>query len=79
MDQDLYYKIRKQDRQQKNLLLQQYFPYLYYVGQQNKIFNLTNIFQWIFEGTITAVVIFYLAKESMNPNVINQFSNDLDI
>ena len=39
LDQDVHYKKQLKDLETKDILLEKYFPFLYYVGQQNRIFN----------------------------------------
>ena len=79
LDQDLYYKKWRQSRVRRNSALEQHYPNLYYVGQQNMIFSYRNIFAWMLEATVTAIILFYVSKFIMSEMVINKFSNDIDL
>lgn len=80
MDQDVYYKkqkVEKVGKEKKVQLIDQpnlkkYYPLLYYVGQQNKLFNVPNFFKSVFKGACHAVLIFVvtyltLKKASVDP------------
>ncbi len=41
----------------KNKLLHRLFPKIYFIGQENCVFNYTNFALWIIEGILEAVLI----------------------
>jgi hypothetical protein len=52
------------------------FPKIYFIGQENCIFNYRNYFAWLFEGmveatAITVVLYFILSQNAVNSNGVN--------
>ena len=62
-----------------NKYLYRLFPKMYFVGQQNAIFNFTNFFFWIAEGVVeaTAISLFSIYIFSESSTSEGGFSNDL--
>jgi magnesium-transporting ATPase (P-type) len=64
------------DRYGINKYFYRLFPKIYFIGQENCIFNYKNYFMWMFEGVIEAVIItlfcFYiLGAESLRSSGIS--------
>lgn len=62
-----------------NKYLYKLFPKIYFIGQDNCIFNYSNYFMWVLEGTIEAVLItlfciYILGTESLSSG---GYSSDL--
>lgn len=59
------------EKYQVNKYFFRLFPKIYFIGQENCIFNYKNYFAWIFEGvleaTLISVIIFFiLSQPSLN-------------
>lgn len=88
-DQDIYYKKwtskgpLARPNPSKTLAyrpnLQTRFNYLYYVGQQNLLFNFKNISLWFVNSIMAALIIFFLTKESFVRDIINSSGQVQDI
>ena len=69
IDQDVNYKKQYVEKNGKNKTvrlvekpnLKKSYPLLYYVGQQNSVFNVKNFFKSVFKGSIHSVMIFVVS------------------
>ena len=52
-----------------NKYLYRMFPKIYYLGQDNCIFNKTNFFLWVGEGALEAVLTFFFAIYILNQSI----------
>jgi hypothetical protein len=61
-----------------NKYLYKLFPKIYFIGQENCIFNYTNFFLWILEGIIEAILITFFSLYIFSSSSISSggYSND---
>ena len=89
-DQDIYYKkwsrqsASQRPNQNKKYLksrdgLKQNYNLLYYVGQQNLLFNMKNISLWFLNSIAAALFIFFMCKFSYSNDKINSSGQVQDI
>ena len=82
LDQDVYYKeainfgvlrkiFPKPDSNKEKKLIKKYFPKLYYIGQNNKIFNFINFFKWIIWAFYHSILFFSLNYFVYSENIMN--------
>lgn len=55
------------------------FPKVYFIGQENAIFNYTNYFLWLAEGVIEAILIFFFCIYSIDSGVLNEKGYNSDM
>lgn len=62
-----------------NKYLYRLFPKIYFIGQENCIFNYRNFFLWTFEGAVEAVIIMMFSIYIFGTPSLNSsgHSNDL--
>lgn len=78
LDQDIYYKKYK-NIVYKNNELRNNYHHLYYVGQQNQIFDKKIISLWIIKGVMTAVIVFYLCLNLSESFMINSEGQNMNL
>lgn len=82
LDQDVYYKeaihygilrkiFPKTDANKEKKFIKKYFPKLYYIGQNNKIFNFFNFLKWIVWAIYHSILFFYLNYLIYDENIMN--------
>lgn len=74
-DQDAYYKRRvtmgKEVKIEQRPYIKKYFPKLYYVGQQNKLFSIPLYLRAVGNGMIQAVVILLITHFSLYDDIVD--------
>ena len=87
IEQDIYYKfplkLEEQDEDEppfgENIYLKNYYPKLYYIGQQNILFTYKNFIFWVAEGFLHGLMVFILNVLVIGPQINNQngYTSDL--
>lgn len=62
-----------------NLLLKDYYPYLYYMGQKSYIFTITNAIKWILVGIVFGIGLFLITIYSVTNTAINTDGHQSDL
>jgi cytochrome c oxidase assembly factor CtaG len=62
-----------------NKFLYRLFPKIYFIGQENCIFNYSNFFMWTFEGMVEAVLITLFALYILGTSSINASGYNSDL
>lgn len=62
-----------------NKYLYRLFPKLYYIGQDNCIFNYRNFFFWVLEGIAEAILIFFFAIYILSTQSVNGSGRSSDM
>jgi phospholipid-transporting ATPase len=62
-----------------NKYLYRLFPKIYYIGQENCIFNYKNFFFWVLEGIAEAILIFFFCIYILNNPSINASGRNTDM
>lgn len=86
-DQDVYYKkvVVEKDAMVKKIhienrdTLKKYYPLLYYMGQENLIFNVKNFWKTVAKGALHGVIIFLMTFFVMRLSVLNSDGYNSDM
>ena len=80
-DKDIYYRYwTNQDSEiATSLVLKEYYPYLYYIGQKSYVFNMKNALNWIGCGLAFGGALFFSALYSVGFDAINGDGHTGDI
>lgn len=86
-DQDIYYKRwsysdgsnESEMVTTTNYATKEYYAYLYYVGQQGKIFTVWNLLLWIFQGMFYGSAMFVVVMICVDDQAINSDGQMIDI
>ncbi len=62
-----------------NKYLYRLFPKIYYIGQDNCIFNHRNFFMWVLEGVFEAVLVFFFAIYVLDAQSLNGSGRNPDM
>ena len=55
------------------------FPKVYFIGQENAIFNYTNYLLWLFEGILESILIFLFCTYSLDSGILNEHGYNSDM